>query len=34
MHDQFSSIEDCFAKGLGIDPAGQQAQREQFVERR
>jgi protein-tyrosine phosphatase len=32
MRDKFGGIEDYFAQGLGIDPAGQQALREQFVE--
>jgi protein-tyrosine phosphatase len=33
MHDQFGSIEDYFATGLGIDQVGQQALRDRFVER-
>ncbi|MCB0241473.1 MAG: tyrosine-protein phosphatase, partial [Anaerolineae bacterium] len=32
MRDQFGGIEGYFAEGLGIDPAGQQALREQFLE--
>jgi protein-tyrosine phosphatase len=34
MHDQFGGIEEYFAKGLGIDAAGQQTLRDRFVERR
>ena len=34
MHDQFGSIEDYFATGLGIDADGQQALRDRFVEKR
>ena len=32
MRDQFGGIEGYFVEGLGIDPAGQQALREQFLE--
>jgi protein tyrosine/serine phosphatase len=33
MHDQFGSIKDYFATGLGIDAGGQQALRDRFVEK-
>jgi protein-tyrosine phosphatase len=33
MHDKFGSIEDYFAKGLGIDQAGHEALRQCFVEK-
>jgi protein-tyrosine phosphatase len=33
MRGQFGTMEDYFAKGLGIDRAGQQTLRERFVER-
>jgi hypothetical protein len=32
MQQQFGKIEDYFFEGLGIDTAGQQALREQFIE--
>lgn len=33
MRDQFGGIEEYFSIGLGIEAAGQQALRDQFVER-
>jgi protein tyrosine/serine phosphatase len=32
MHAEFGSIDDYFAKGLGIDESGQQALRDRFDE--